>query len=314
MIINPEEMYGSCTYANSLTITEQFDFNYVNLLFVYPNFNFLKVLIINRVKTDKIKTILESNYANLLLLNLDYNGIDEIIFEHVPNLKTVKFLSCGHNTLTRIKRNSINIFFNLEQLNLSYNLIDVIESESFRNQTKLQVLSLKNNKITSVDEHSFIGLHNLAELDLSHNFMKSLELVALRHLNSLSKFTFDLGKMSVRLKSMIMMNNLENLDSISNYLDYFKTGDSNSDSQGVIAIDFKYLFELMKNHEDQNEKLKNLKTLQRVTKEDFDLKIKIWIFILTFLLLDLTLALSISIRHINNSFAVSYGSTYYWST
>ena len=309
LYLNSEEIfYGHCNYANSLTVTQLLDLSFVKILQLYPNLNYLKVLRVNRVKTNVVNSILQINHENLCHLNLDDNGIDEYVFEYAPNLKTVRFLSLRHNNVSKIERKSIDTFNELQQLDLSYNFIDIIEGESFRNQGKLQLLSLKNNKITDVGEKTFTGLQNLAVLDLSQNFITRLDFAALKHLTSLSKFNFDLGKKSVRLRSNLLINDLEKLISISNNSDFLKTlaGEPNSSSHGIITIDFNYWYDVMKKHKDQSEKLQNLETLQKVNEPKFDTMVKIWVCIVSFLILDLILALSISISYLNYSFAVCY--------
>jgi Leucine-rich repeat (LRR) protein len=106
---------------------------------VIPNFEKLKIFIMNNEKIDKLQNL--NIFKFLKYVDLTYNKINYI--DEMKNLNNLKGLYLSNNKIECI--DNINNLINLKQLNLSNNNIKNIDS--LEKLTNLELLLLNNNKI-----------------------------------------------------------------------------------------------------------------------------------------------------------------------
>jgi Leucine-rich repeat (LRR) protein len=129
---------------------------------------------------------------SLVELQLDYNQLNNNIWDIVKDLVLLTHFSSSHNILSSVP-DEVSGLTSLKFLNLSFNHIREL-SESFSCLKKLSALYLQSNLLTHIP-FSFDGFENLAELNLTGNNLEDL--------NSTDKIVF-----AIAGQRLLLANNL----------------------------------------------------------------------------------------------------------
>ena len=117
--------------------------------------SYLKVLVLNHNKIERVQKDVFKFLHNLQALNLNSNLISDLQPGTLQGLSDLKVLDLSNNALETIKRHMFSDVPDLYYLYLDMNNISYIEHETFENHKKLKILSMKGNKIRDVHWNIF---------------------------------------------------------------------------------------------------------------------------------------------------------------
>lgn len=129
------------------------------------------------INNSSVKTIDDSNFANLKIHNLQLSGcqihtISPTAFKGLEPY--LRHLSLQDNKIDTLPTSSLEGLINLTLLDLSRNRISRVSDDAFVSLKNLQTLKLADNNLT-LSRHSFRGLENsLKNLNLKGTNQKSL--------------------------------------------------------------------------------------------------------------------------------------------
>lgn len=129
--------------------------------------------------TDFPDGVLNNVDSPLVVLDLSFNAISDVKYEHFENLQFVpslEILILSNNKLTALpNKNIFQMFPNLRRLILSFNNIDTLKSNSFADLSALTDLHLYANQIGKIEIDAFGTLPSLTRLYLNENNIDTLD-------------------------------------------------------------------------------------------------------------------------------------------
>ncbi|XP_078377515.1 uncharacterized protein LOC144660686 [Oculina patagonica] len=112
--------------------------------------------------------------TNLNLLDLSYNGIQNLPKDLVTSLRKLEYLSLQNNMITSISNETFSGYSILEYINLSYNRIRYLSDGLFRGFKNLKFLFLQYNMITFISNKTFARSTIFKYLVLSANQLNTI--------------------------------------------------------------------------------------------------------------------------------------------
>jgi Leucine-rich repeat (LRR) protein len=139
-----------------------------------------KTVINLNIKNKKIQfnsTILHNNSlsnAFLTTVIIKENNLEIIDEDSFQNLKNLKMLSLGSNSIQQIKKNAFRGIQNVQILYLNDNKLSSIAKEMLINLVNIIDLRFHKNQITQIEKNSFSSLSKLERLTFNSNKIKKI--------------------------------------------------------------------------------------------------------------------------------------------
>ncbi|XP_025405534.1 uncharacterized protein LOC112679828 [Sipha flava] len=173
------ELHSSCICSVNMAqeLSVQCDLvNYESLLQTLEKYS-QETLDLLYINNSSIKTINDSNFANLKIHNLQLSGcqIQSISQRAFKGLEPyLRHLSLQDNKIDQVPISSLEGLINLTLLDLSRNRISRVSDDAFASLKNLQTIKLADNNLT-LSKNAFRGLENsLKNLNLKGTNQKSL--------------------------------------------------------------------------------------------------------------------------------------------
>lgn len=177
----------------------------------------LEVLGLGRNPLKQIHPKTFSSVKNLIVLTLDYSGLDDAVWESLYPFRQLKDLQLQGNSVTMLNRTVLNGLSSIRNLDLSENMISDLSTEMFQTMTDLQFLHFKQNNLMEIKNNTFLGLQKLVALDLRGNRIRTIEKDAFSHFASLAELDLSNNCLS-EIPSFNNATTLQSLDLSSNHI------------------------------------------------------------------------------------------------
>lgn len=153
-----------------------------------------KRITINHAQTTQFTSSDLENFRLLEVLDLAFNKLTTIDFDHIKSNTNLVSLNASHNNIIELKDSAVmSAFSKLSNSNLVNNLSGMTESDEFKKLKKSRInvveLNISYNQLTILKNSIFMRWHRLQRLDISYNSIEILEheslfgLSKLEHLN-----------------------------------------------------------------------------------------------------------------------------------
>ncbi|CRL00177.1 CLUMA_CG013451, isoform A [Clunio marinus] len=106
---------------------------------------------------------------------LNNNGISQIPYEALGEMKTLQYIHLQSNNITELPRAAFGKLPVVFEVNLHNNQINNISKKAFDGLLQLLTLNLSRNSIETIPNDAFFGLVSLRKMDLSGNFIEKLD-------------------------------------------------------------------------------------------------------------------------------------------
>lgn len=175
----------------------------------------LEVLGLGRNPLKQIHPETFINLDNLIVLTLDYSGLDDGVWESLHPFRQLKDLQLQGNSVTMLNRTVLRGLSSLRNFDLGDNSISDLSTGMFQEMAELQFLHVNKNNLTEIKNNTFIGLQNLVALDLRGNRIRTIEKGAFSHFASLAELDLSNNRLS-EIPSFSNATTLQSLDLSSN--------------------------------------------------------------------------------------------------
>jgi Leucine rich repeat len=154
-------------------------------VFSIPAFKYLPIKVAEKFPNLKfyfvancpLKAIFKQNLANLV--NLERLSLYKLKIQEIPgdwfeDLRELRRLMLGSNSIRTIDERALRNLKKLEFLDLARNELSAISAKLLENLTELRYLNLKNNKFTAFGDEVFAENSKLTTILLSNNRISKL--------------------------------------------------------------------------------------------------------------------------------------------
>jgi Leucine-rich repeat (LRR) protein len=151
-----------------------------------------KRITINHAQTTQFTSSDLDYFRNLEVLDLAFNKLTTIDFDHIKSNINLISLNASHNNIVELKDSAVSMVLSKLSTASSLNIpTNITESDDYKKlrRSKIHVveLNISHNQITTLRNFIFMRWHRLQRLDLSHNSIEVLENESLFGLSKLEQ-------------------------------------------------------------------------------------------------------------------------------
>ncbi|RNA32125.1 insulin-like growth factor-binding complex acid labile subunit [Brachionus plicatilis] len=165
---------------------------------------------------QKISEFYSPNEKSLIVVNQNYQLIDEDAFDGLTDVEILNFSS---NQLQKLNSNLFVHLPNLKKLILSFNSINFLPAKIFSSLKVLEQLEMTNCNLSSIDSTSLNGLTNLKRIILAYNDLAFIQPNTFSDLIQLEVAVFSFNKLeTIHPDTFTNQKNLKRLNLKANNL------------------------------------------------------------------------------------------------